>query len=398
MEFLDPNQVMNYKKEKLHYRPIFSTLSQNPGAEIIRYGRRKEGAITLAQGQGSDPTPSFINEATFKAMEEGKTFYDSPIGVPALRQEIAGYYKRILNVDIAPNRIFVTTSGTNAMDYALTALLDPGDDVIAVTPIWKNLLSAVEVAQANAIEVPLEETDGNWELDLDKVFDSVTEKTRAILIVSPSNPTGWVINEEQIKALLEFSRRTGVWIIADEVYNRLTLFDDHAPSFLQYSEERDFLLTVNSFSKAWAMTGWRLGWLVGPPCAEEIICDIALYNTMGAPTPLQYGGIAALRDGENFIKKQKKDWIKNRELLIERFKDHPRIRMTPPEATFYSFFRVDGHDKCISLCKDLVDKAGLVLAPGVGFGKDCAGYVRLCYAVSESRLNEALDRLEQAID
>lgn len=397
MEFLEPNKQMDFTKEKLHYRPIFSTLSQNPGAEIIRYGRTKKDAITLAQGQGDAATPDFICDAVTKAMAEGKTFYGSPIGEPALRQEISDYYKRTLNVDVPANRIFVTTSGTNAMDYALTALLDPGDDVIAVTPIWKNLLSAVEVAEANAIEVPLDENEGKWTLDLDRVFDSVTEKTRAILIVSPSNPTGWVITDDEIKSLLEFSRRTGIWIIADEVYNRLTLFDDHAPSFLQHSKERDFLLTVNSFSKAWAMTGWRLGWLVGPPCAEDIICDIALYNTMGAPTPLQYGGIAALRHGEDFIKQQKQQWISNRKLLVERFKDHPRIRMNPPEATFYSFFRVDGEDKCISFCIDLVDKVGLVLAPGVGFGKDCSGYIRLCYAVSEELLTEALDRLEEAV-
>ncbi len=397
MEFLDLDQQMDIKKNRLNYRPIFSTLSQNPGAEIIRYGRRKEGAITLAQGQGSAATPDFICNAAHQAMLDGKTFYDSPNGTPALRQEISDYYKRIFNIDIPSNRIFVTTSGTNAMDYALTALLDPGDDVIAITPIWKNLLSAVEVAEANAIEVPLSEQDGRWSLDLDRVFDAVTDKTRAILIVSPSNPTGWVISEDEIKAILEFSRKTGIWIIADEVYNRLTLFEDHAPSFLEYAHERELLLTVNSFSKSYAMTGWRLGWLVGPPCAEEIICDIALYNTMGAPTPLQYGGIAALRYGEDFIKQQKMDWIKNRDILNERFKNHNRIQMTPPDATFYSFFRVDGEDKCITLCRDLVDKVGLVLAPGIGFGKACAGYVRLCYAVDKPKLNEALDRLERAV-
>ncbi|MEC9236005.1 MAG: aminotransferase class I/II-fold pyridoxal phosphate-dependent enzyme, partial [Pseudomonadota bacterium] len=233
MEFLDLDQQMDIKKNKLNYRPIFSTLSQNPGAEIIRYGRRKEGALTLAQGQGSAPTPDFISNATHQAMLEGKTFYDSPSGTPELRQEISDYYKRIFNVDIPSNRIYVTTSGTNAMDYALTALLDPGDDVIAITPIWKNLLSAVEVAEANAIEVPLNEQDEQWSLDLDAVFDAVTDKTRAILVVSPSNPTGWTITPDEIKALLEFSRKTGVWIIADEVYNRLTLFEDHAPSFLE---------------------------------------------------------------------------------------------------------------------------------------------------------------------
>jgi aspartate aminotransferase len=397
MEFLQSNNQMDYTKEKLNYRPIFSTLSKNAGAEIIRYGRSKENAITLAQGQGDATTPDFICEAVQKAMTDGHTFYGPPIGEPALRQEISDYYKRIFNIDVPMNRIFVTASGTTAMDYALRSLLDPGDDVIAITPIWKNLLSAVEVAQANAIEVPLDEQGGQWSLDLDRLFDSVTDKTRAILIVSPSNPTGWVISDEDIKALLAFSRKTGIWIVADEVYSRLTLNESHAPSFLEHAEDRDFLLTVNSFSKAWAMTGWRLGWLVGPPCAESIICDIALYNTMGAPTPLQYGGIAALRHGEDFIESQKVQWRKNRETLIERFDHHERIQMNPPEATFYSFFKVDGEEKCISFCKDLVDNVGLVLAPGVGFGKDCAGYVRLCYAVSDSLLSEALDRLEEAV-
>jgi aspartate/methionine/tyrosine aminotransferase len=283
------------------------------------------------------------------------------------------------------------------MHLAFSAVLEKDDELVVITPVWRNLLSAAELAQARVREVPLDRRGGRWELDLEKLFAAVTDRTRALLVNSPANPSGWVMPREQIAAILDFARERGLWIISDEVYGRLTYDAPHAPSFLECAREDDRLFIVNSFSKAWAMTGWRLGWLVMPQGAEAHICNLALYNNMGAPTFTQYGAIAALREGEGFIAQQRDLWRGNRDYLAQRFAQMPRIETQAPEAAFYSFFRVRGEEDCVSLCRRLIDEAALSLAPGCGFGEVGKGYVRLCFAVSRPRLAEAVDRLEKAV-
>lgn len=385
-------------KNKPHYRSVLAGLSPNQGAEMLRYGWSKPGVLSLGQGEGSLKTPDFIADAVAKALSDGKTFYAPVLGVPDLRQEIASYYARIYNVNLPTSRVFATGSGTTAMHLALTAVLDEGDEVVAVTPIWKNLLGAVELAQAKTVQVPLEDIPGQgWTLDLEKLFDAVTHKTKVILIVTPSNPTGWIMPREQIKAVQEFARDRGIWIIADEVYGRIVYDGTHAPSFLETAQEDDRLFTVNSFSKTYAMTGWRLGWLVGPACAEEKIRDIALYDNMGPPTFSQYGGIAALRHGEEFLKQQLDLWRSNRDMVMQRFNANPKLIMETPQSTFYGFFRVEGQPDCLKLARHLIDEVGLSIAPGCAFGKSCAGYLRLVFAVSPDKMADALDRLERGI-
>lgn len=384
--------------KKPHYRSVLSALSPNEGADMLRYGWTKPGILSLGQGEGSLKTPDFIAEAAAQAMQDGQTFYGPVLGLPALRQEIATYYARLYGVNLPTNRVFVTGSGTTAMHLALTAVLDEGDEVVAVTPIWKNLLGAIELAQAKTIQVPLEHGDeSGWHLDLDKLFDAITHKTRVLLLVSPSNPTGWIMPKDQIRAVQDFARDRGIWIIADEVYNRIVYEGTHAPSFLETAQEDDRLFTVNSFSKSYAMTGWRLGWLVGPACAENKIRDIALYDNMGPPTFAQHGGIAALRHGEDFIRRQIDLWRDNRDRVMTRFADDPRISMPLPRSTFYGFFKVAGHDDCLKLARHLIDEAGLSLAPGCAFGQTCGGWLRLVFAVSPDKMDEALDRLARGI-
>lgn len=381
----------------LNLRACIENLSRNPGAEIVRYGWRKKDVISLGQGEGDAPTPDFIIAGAEKALAAGKTFYAPVLGHPEARQEVSNYYSRIYNLQIPTQRVFMTSSGTTAMHLALTALLDEGDEVIAVTPIWRNLLAAVELAQGRIKEVALRDTDGKWSLDLDKLFDACTSKTRVIMIASPSNPTGWVMSRAEMEALLEFTRPRGIWIISDEVYGRIVYDGTRAPSFLDVAEPEDRLFTVNSFSKAWAMTGWRLGWLVGPADAEEAIRDIALYNTMGPPSFTQYAAIEALRHGEPFIAQQLQLWRSNMDVVFERFARNGRISGFPPEATFYAFFKVEGERDCLGLARRMIDEGSLSLAPGCAFGTVGQGYIRLCFAVSRPRLDEALDRLEQVI-
>ncbi len=380
------------------FRSVLSALSPNQGAEMLRYGWTKPGIISLAQGEGSQKTPDFIADATYKALQDGKTFYAPVLGVPELRQEISNYYSSVFKMNMPTSRIFVTSSGTTAMHLALTSVLDEGDEIIAVTPIWKNLLGAIELTQATGVQVPLEYREGKgWQLDMDRLFDAVTSRTKAMLIVTPSNPTGWTMKSEEIKAVLEFARERGIWIIADEVYSRIVYEGTRSASFLDHAKPDDKLFVVNSFSKSYAMTGWRLGWLIGPSDSETPLRDLALYDNMGPPTYAQYGAIAALRHGEPFIEQQIAAWKSNLDLVMDRFESNGRIIMPRPESTFYAFFHVDGEPDCMNLVKRLIDEGNLSLAPGCAFGKCCAGWVRMCFAVSEAKMVEALDRLELVV-
>ncbi|MCI5060904.1 MAG: pyridoxal phosphate-dependent aminotransferase [Alphaproteobacteria bacterium] len=389
--------------EKKNFCRIAQNLPPNVGAEILRYGWRKPDILSLGQGEGNAPTPDFIMDGAVEALRAGKTHYGPVLGQPVLREALSSYYEQVFNFDIPANRLFVTGSGTTAMHLALTSILEKGDEVVAVTPIWKNLLGAVELAEARIVQVPLdfgEEESGSqkgWSLDLERLLAAVTDKTKALLIVTPSNPTGWMMSEEEMRHVLDFARARGIWIISDEVYSRTAYGLSHAPSFLGVAQADDLLITVNSFSKSWAMTGWRLGWLVGPAAAEEIIRDIALYDNMGPPTFTQFGAVKALEDGEDFIAQQMVGWEANRDYMMERLGAHPKITMVAPSATFYAFFKVEGEPDCLTFAKRLIDEQSLSLAPGCAFGAGAKGWMRLCFAVSRPRLEEALDRLERAL-
>lgn len=396
------HQKVNEKQiDKNHggmkFRPVLHALTANPGVEVMDYAQGRRDMITLAQGEGDQPTPDFICEATMKAMKDGSTYYGPTLGLDRFREAISDYYSRIYNLEIPASRIFATSSGSTAMHLSLAALLDKGDEVVAITPIWKNLLGAVELTQAKTVQMPLDNIDDEWQLDLEKLFAACTEKTKVILIVSPSNPTGWAATKEEMRAILDFARERGIWVLSDEVYGRLVYDRVRADSFLDVARADDLLLVVNSFSKSWAMTGWRMGWIVGPQSAESKIRDVALYNNLCPPNFTQFGGMAALEQGEPFLKSQIDLWRSNRDMLVERFDKIGRIHMSYPKATFYSFFKVDGEPDCLALTKRLIDEAQLLLSPGCAFGACSKGYIRLCFAVSEARLSEALDRLESAL-
>ena len=376
------------------FRKCLEKLSPNVATELLRYGKARPDTISLAQGEGDSPTPGFIIEAATKAMQEGKTFYGPTLGLPEMRQEISTYYSHIFNMSIPTNRIFVTASGTTAVHLALMSILDEGDEVVAVTPIWKNLIGIIEMTGASFNEVPMREEQGQWQLDLEQLFSACTPNTKVILLVTPSNPTGWVMKRDEMKQVMEFARARGIWIVSDEIYARTTYSGIRAPSFLDVSEPEDRLFVVNSFSKSWAMTGWRLGWLIGPARVETKIYDMALYENMCPPTFVQHGGIAALRHGEGFIKEQQIQWQHNLDLIETRFRDMPRVIFSRPPSSFYAFFRVDGFPNSMTFARQLIDEAGISLAPGCSFGSQCRDYLRMCFGASPQKLGSALDRLE----
>lgn len=375
------------------YRTCFDKMSANKAAELLRYGKNKVGCISLAQGEGCLTTPSFICDAVQKSLAEGKTFYGFGSGITELRQEIATYHARIYGHNIPINRITVTSSGTNAVHLALMSILEEGDEVIALTPIWKNLIGITELAGGKIIDVPMTQKDDQWHLDLDMFLNKVTHHTKAMMIVSPNNPTGWAMSKDDIKIILEFARARGIWVIADEVYGRTMHDVSVAPSFLDFAEDDDLLYVINSFSKSWAMTGWRLGWLIGPSTAEDKIRDLILYENMGPPTFTQYAGITALRHGEEFILTQKKMWKENQKIVADYLSPFDRISLVKSPAAFYSFFKINGEQDSFTLARQLIDECGVSLAPGGAFGSGFNDYLRLCFATDKTILNEALQRI-----
>jgi aspartate aminotransferase len=391
---LMPVQNHQMSPRKNDFRACLNKISPNIAAELLRYGRSKSDVITLAQGENDAPTPQFIRDAATKAIQDGKTFYGQPLGNPELRQEISNYYSRIYDLNIPTSRIFVTSSGTTAVHMALQSIIDEGDEVVAVTPIWKNLIGIIEMAGGKLNEVCMTNSDHGWALDLNKLFDAVTPRTKAILLVTPSNPTGWVMPAEQIKQVMEFARERDIWIVSDEIYSRGAYGTMRAPSFLDVSEPDDKLYIINSFSKNYSMTGWRLGWLVGPASAETKIYDMALYEYMCPADFTQHAGIAALRHGEQFITSQLQSWQKNIDLIEESFSRTGKTIMVRPPATFYAFFRIDGQTDSMMLARRMIDEVGLSLAPGCSFGSSCKDYLRLCFGVSPEKLTKALDRFE----
>ena len=268
-----------------------------------------------------------------------------------------------------------------------------GDEVIVPTPAWPNLAAATEVGGARAVEVPMQFGNDGWTLDLDRYFGAVTARTKAMFLNSPCNPTGWTATRDELVAIRDFARKRGLWIIADEVYTRFFYDADRAPSFYDVADPEDRILYVNTLSKNWAMTGWRLGWLSAPPAYGQVIENLVQYSSSGTPKFLQRGGVAAFDEGEDFIAFQKQRALEARNIVCDGLEATGRVRFGRPPGAFYLFFSVDGEPDTRKLGLRLVDEANVGLAPGDAFGAAGAGFMRMCFLRDPAHLVEATARL-----
>lgn len=392
--------------------PIRRAIAELPSSkirEVANLGTGMDGVIPLWFGEPDRPTPDFINRAATAALEAGHTFYTLNRGIPELRSALAEYMTDLHGQPIDVNRVSVTASAMNAIAVIMQSLIDPGDNAVLVAPLWPNIAACVRIMDGEPRFVALQ-TEGSgqaegpgraeqsgWRLDLDHLFDAADERTRAIFINSPNNPTGWTMSGEDQRAVLDWCRARGIWLIADEVYDRIAFSAPRAPSFLDFAGPDDPLIRVNSFSKSWCMTGWRLGWVTAPEAFGGTMEKMNEYNVANAPSMAQHAGIAALRDGEDFVAASVERYRRARDLVFQRLRAFPRVELSRPEAAFYAFFKVDGVDDSLALAKRLVREARVGLAPGVAFGPEGEGYLRLCFAAGLDTLSEALDRLEPAL-
>jgi aspartate/methionine/tyrosine aminotransferase len=370
-----------------------SRVSGNLTRQLANAAMGRPDLIALWFGEPDVATPEFIRRAATESLDGGETFYTEGLGRCYLREALSEYLTRLHGSPIGAERIAVTLSGSNAVNLAFQCILNEGDKVLTTCPAFPNLLSIPALHGARVETIPLRPTEHGWRLDTAELLHAA-EGAKALLINSPNNPTGWVMSQDQMREILSACRITGTWLISDEVYSRLCFDRPAAPSMLEVAEPEDRLIVVNSFSKAWAMTGWRLGWLTLPESLMPTLERIMEFSVSCAPAFAQRAGVAALNAGEPFIQEQNERYFANLQSVRQRLSAIEGVELPPTDATFYAFFRIQGVTDNLQFARRLLDEANVGIAPGIAFDPQAVDWFRICFAKSPESLSQALDRLE----
>ncbi|WP_225616739.1 pyridoxal phosphate-dependent aminotransferase [Variovorax sp. 38R] len=364
--------------------------------EVANAGMGRDDVLAFWFGESDEVTPEVIRQAAIESLQRGETFYAHNLGLPELREAIARYTSR-LHPAVDASRIAVTSGGVSALMLAVQALVDAGDDVVAVTPVWPNLTAQPAIMGAQVRTVSLVPVNGQWTLDLPALRAAVTPKTKLLIVNAPNNPTGWTMTRDEQQAVLDHCRETGTWILADEVYERLYFEptpNGCAPSFLDISTPDDRLIVTHSFSKSFLMTGWRLGWLVLPPAMVDGIGKLIEFNTSCASVFTQRAAIAALEHTADITPRVVAHLKQCRDTLVPLLAAMPGVQVAPAKGGMYAFFRLEGFGDSLELAKRLVAEAGLGLAPGNAFAPEAQGWLRWCFASKDPRrLVQGVERL-----
>ena len=381
-------------------RDAVRSLSSSQIREVANSAMGREDVLPFWFGETDQPTAAFIRDAASESLSAGETFYAQNLGRPYLRNAIAEYMSELHGRAIEMDRISVVGSGVTGLGVVSQLMLSPGDRVVAITPLWPNITEIPRISGAHVERVPLNVSGGKWSLDLDRLLSALTPETKMLIVNSPNNPTGWTISDEQIEAITTHCRRLGIWVVADEVYERL-IYDPSvrsAPSFLRHMNADERLISVNSFSKAWSMTGWRAGWITGPVTMADDLAKLIEYNFSCVFEPIQRAATVALQQGEAEITNLRARLARTRNLLVSGLLDIPRVDVPEAGGAMYVFFRIAGQSDSVETAKRLVSEAGLGLAPGSAFGPEGNGWLRWCHAVSdEARLMEGVGRLAKFV-
>ena len=387
----NPNRAQPHLREKL------LNIQPQKIVQIARMALSDNEVIPLHFGESDVPTAEFINKAAYNALQNGHTFYTHRRGIPELRDSLSRYMTRLYGRQIDTSRITVTPSAMQALMLAMMGVLEENDNVVIIGPIWPNAEASVPLAGGVPRIVNLRSGNDGWTLDVEELFDACDERTRAIFINSPANPTGWTIGSEQQQIILEYARAKNLWIIADEIYARIVYDMPVAPSFLQICEPEDPVIVINSFSKSWAMTGWRLGWLTMPPSLGDFFENLIEYSSSGTATFVQHAGVTAVEEGEAFVQSMVDRCRIGRDIVGSYLPTLPRVRYRSPEASFYAFFSIEGMDDSVAFAKDLVHNAKVSVAPGEAFGPAGEGWLRVCFARSAESLEMAMTRIAKVL-
>lgn len=381
-------------------RPAVRALGASRIREVANAAMGRDDVLAFWFGEPDTVTPEFIRRCGSDSLARGETFYSHNLGLSELREALARY-SNALRGRGDPARIAVTNSGMSALAIAEQALLSPGDRVVVVVPVWPNLTEGPRIMGAQVHGVPLSFGSGGWTMDLQRLIDALTPSTRMLLLNSPGNPTGWTMSGEQQRAVLEHCRRQGIWVLSDDAYERLYFGSvqglARAPVLADQAHADDRLLTANTFSKTWQMTGWRLGWIDAPAPLVPDLAKLIEFNTSCAPVFVQRAGITAVEQGEPDVAAFVQRLRAGRDALCEGLRQLPGVRVVPPQGAMYAFFSVDGVADSLAFCKYLASQHGLGLAPGVAFGAEGEGFVRWCFASSPSRIAQGLERFAKGL-
>lgn len=381
-----------------HLSARSGALSVSKIREIAELGFDQPNVIPLWFGEGAWPSAENIVSSAVASLEAGDHFYQPNSGKMVLREEVVSYTNRIYNASIDVSNVTVTASGTQGLALVAQAIISPGDRVVVLEPGWPNISQTFEISGANIVTETLEVKDGHWHLDMSQLLSALTPETQAVVLNSPNNPTGWVMSIEEQSTLLTHCRKYGIWIVSDDVYSRLYANGSAAPSFLSITNPDDLFISINSFSKAWSMTGWRLGWLIAPAQLESVLAMLTEFNIACPPGFIQQAGVVALRDGEDRLQALQDQLGLGYVLAASRLRNIRRVKFIESAGAFYCFFSVAGASDSMVLARNILQETGVGLAPGIAFGPAGEGYLRLCYAQPEDVLIEAFDRLEAFID
>jgi len=374
-------------------RPDIAALQQNGITRLAFTRMHDPQVIPLWFGEGDIATPDFIREATKQALDDEQTFYIHTRGSEALRSSIKSYLDRLYGLDLNPERISVPGSSMMCITIAAQMALNKGDEALVVSPHWPNIESTYRVTGAKVNFVRQRETPDGWVLSAAEIIDAITPRTRSVFVNSPCNPTGWVMSRAEQQMLLDHCRKHEIQLIADEVYHRHVFAGNAAPSFLEIAKDDDPVVVVNGFSKAWAMTGWRVGWVVAP--AEQVTHWTLMsecFNT-GTTVFTQPGCIAALEHGDAFVEQLQAQYAQGAVMVEEILGDRPGIELTMPKGAFYAFPKVPGISSSFQFAEQLLAEENVGVAPGYTFGEGNDMHFRVCFALGHERLRDGLERI-----
>ena len=366
--------------------------------EIANAGMGRADVLAFWFGESDEVTPDVIRRAAIESLERGETFYAQNLGLPELRDSLARYTSA-LHPPVDAGRIVVTSGGVNGLMLAAQALVDAGDEVVVVTPVWPNLVAQPAIMGATVRCVALRPVDGAWTLDMAALLDAVTSRTKLLVVNAPNNPTGWTLTRVEQQRILDHCRACGTWLLADEVYERLyfeSTDTDCAPSFADVALPDDRLIVAHSFSKSFLMTGWRLGWLVVPATLTEALGKLIEFNTSCASVFTQRAALAALAHREQITPAIVAHLKTCRDTLVPLLAAIPGVQVALPRGGMYAFFKLEGFDDSLAVARRLVTEAGLGLAPGAAFAPEASGWLRWCFATKDTaRLVEGVRRLRE---
>ncbi|NMM76771.1 pyridoxal phosphate-dependent aminotransferase [Acidovorax sp. SRB_24] len=379
-------------------RHAVMNLEESRIREVANAGMGRSDVLAFWFGESDEGTPEVVRQAAVDSLERGETFYAHNLGLPELRDAVAAYTSR-LHGPVGADRIAITSGGVNALMLAVQALVDAGDEVVAVTPVWPNLTAQPCIMGARLRCVALRpQAGGAWTLDMGELLAAITPTTRLLIVNAPNNPTGWTLTAGEQQQILKHCRRTGTWILADEVYERLyyePTANGCAPSFLDVAGPEDLLVVVQSFSKSFLMTGWRLGWLVMPPDMTQHMGKLIEFNTSCTSVFTQRAGLAALQHADQITPRVVAHLKTCRDTLVPLLQALPGVEVAPARGGMYAFFRLAGQGDSLAVAKRLVAEAGLGLAPGNAFGDEAQGWLRWCFASRDpQRLVDGVQRLK----